>query len=481
MRSSQVVGAMCVWVLLVVACVYADPVEQGALTQRERNLARVRAIDGEQMKTYGGKGNFLLSPGLLADKTGRVVRVAAESLRLSAGSPVEFPLITANSGKDYEAHSVSFASAMDIHNALKFIGLTPGHGVDGANLQFWPRGDRVAVTFHYQDPASTNWIHVPAGRLTLDTRTGKSLPENGFVFTGSEWFEATEPTTTKVYSADAFTPNCIVSHYNERTTVLDVPRRDSQNAVYSYQVPNPEFLLPSNQLIEVMFEPYFKDRLPHISDFTLNVVPGTSTGMADLAYSLMDQAGQPVNTNLSFSGFLAALERFSGADQDVYVTFRPDDALPMVDLQKAARLLDTLDTERGIRVEAPPKGHPYFRTFLPNEKHRKREDRPSVASELLLEAGGGGITGTLVLVGMDWKGDDSAPTFSETRIPISRADQLIPAMTSKEDAPAVILIFVPPAMKYGAFREFIAPLLQRKTILYVFVQKPSIDSQSPRL
>jgi hypothetical protein len=236
-------------------------------------------------------------------------------------------------------------------------------------------------------------------------------------------------------------------------------------------VPNPEFLLPSNQLIEVTFEPYFKDSLPHSSDFTLKVAPGVVTGMVDLAYALMDKEGRSVNTNLSFNGFLAGLTRFSGADQDVYVTFKPDDALSMEALQKAAHLLDTLDTERGIRVEAPPKGHPYFRTFLPNEKHRKREDRPSVASELLLEAGGGGITGTLVLVSMEWKGDDSAPTFNETRIPVSSAEQLIPALTSKEDVPAVILIFVPPAMKYGEFREFITPLIQRKTILYVFINR----------
>jgi len=472
MDDMRYFAVICIISSLSVSTVQAEVTVPAEPNVRERNLASVRTLDAERMKKYSGQENFMIRPGLLADKAGQVIRVAAESLRLSEGSPVEFPLITANSGKDYEAHAVSFASALDIHNALVFIGLKPGHGVDAGTLQFWPRGDRVAVTFHYQDPTGTNRLHVPAGRLTLDTRTKKSLPENGFVFTGSEWVEVTEPTTTKVYSADAFTPNCIISHYNEGTTVLDVPRRDTQSAVYSYQVPNPVFLLPSNQLIEVTFEPYYKDSLPHAFDFMLVVAPGSSSNADDLVYTLQDKAGCPVNTNFTFSGLLGCLERFSGTDQEAFVTFRPDDALSIATLQKVARLMDKLDTERGIRVEAPLKGHPYFRAFLPNEQHRKREERPSVAAELFLENAGGSTTGTLVLVSMEWQGQDTVPTFSETRVPLPSAEKLIPALTAKEDVPAVILIFVKPSMKYGAFREFIATLLQRKTILYVFIQKP---------
>jgi len=61
------------------------------------------------------------------------------------------------------------------------------------------------------------------------------------------------------------------------------------------------------------------------------------------------------------------------------------------------------------------------------------------------------VTGTLVLVSVEWKGDDTTPTFSETRISVPGSDKLIPALTSKEDPPAVILVFVPPSMKYGHF------------------------------
>ncbi len=469
-RASVV--SICAFSAFAAACVLAAaPDTPGELTSKEKNLAQVRSLDRERIKAYSGQENFRVRPGLVADKTGRVVRVTAESIKLPGGSPVEFPLITANSGKDYEAHALSFASALDVHDALEFIGLTPGHGVDSERLQFWPKGDRVAITFHYREPGSTNEIHVPAARLTLDSRTGKSLPENGFVFTGSEWIDVTEPATSKVYAADAFTPNCIVAYYNESTTVLDVPRRASQNSVYSCQVPNPAFLLPSNQLIEVTLEPYFKDNRPHEFNCVLTVAPGAaSTHSTELVYSLQDQAGQPVNTNRTLNGFLASLEWLSVEEQVPFVTFMPDDHLSLASVVKVARLLDGLDTERGIRVEAPPNGHPYFRTFLPNEPFRKREDRPSAASELYLGTGSGGTTGMVVLLDMEWKGDDSVPTFSETRISVPRADQLISALTSKAEVPAVVLVFAPASMEYGVLRGFIAPLLQRKTILYVFTE-----------
>ncbi|MEI6564281.1 MAG: YdjY domain-containing protein [bacterium] len=460
--------AILVSLLLSCFCPGARAEESPSPSPRDINLASVHAADCDRIRDYQGQANFMVRPGLLADKAGRVVRIAAESCIIPPGNPVEFPLVTLGSGKDYEALAVSFASAQDIHDALVFIGLTPGHGVDAETLRFWPRGDRVAMTFHGTVTGSSLTNAIPTGRLVIDTRTGKSLPENGFVFIGSEWVNATGSDTGKVYSADAFSPGAIVSLYNERASVLDVPRRASQSEVYSYQVPNPAYPLPTNALIEITFEPYFKDSRPHSSEFTLLVAPVSSSNATDLAYTLQDRQGNSANTNRTLAGLLATLDRFSGADQEAFVTFLPDEATTIASLQKLARLLDSLDTEHGIRVEAPPAGHPYFRAFLPNEKHRKRENRPTQAAELFLETTTGITTGTLVLVDSEWQGDDSTPTFHETRLPIPTPDKLVPALTSKEEAPAVVLIFVPASLKYGALRQFIAPLLQRKTILYVF-------------
>ena len=414
------------------------------------------------------QSNLFVRPGLIADRTGRIVRITATTTSLKANDPVEFPLITRESGKDYEALAISHASAYDIHESLRFIGLEPGRGVDPGQLRFWPKGDRVKMVFHVADTRSPTGpiLHLRVEHLIQDTRTGKPLPETGLVFTGSEWISAGDPPTGRVYAADAFGPGSIASVYNEGYSVLDVPRTAPKDKVYAFQIPNPDHVLPTNQLVEITLEPFYRDTLPHRFDLSL-LVTGDGT---NLAYTLLDSQNHALNTNRSQNGVLAALSRYSTADQDAFVTLTPDDATALRDVQALAHFMDSLDNERGIRVEPPPPGHPYFKAFLPNEKFRKREDRFDKVAELRLGTGEGVTTGELVLVESEWKGDDSTPVFHETRIPIPSPAAMEPALKPREDAPTVLLIFAPARLRYGTLRDFIAPALRQKMILYVFAE-----------
>jgi hypothetical protein len=425
------------------------------------------------LRQFATSPDFLVKPGLLADRSNRIVRVEAESFRLSAGSPVEFPLITLGSGKDYEALAVSFASALDIREALMFIGLNPGQGVDASALRFWPRGDRVKLTFHYSESSASNTVprQVPAERLILDTRNSKTLPESGFTFTGSEWLPALEPATGKVYAADAFSPGAIASVYNDSSTVLDIPRRASQSEVYTYQVPNPSLMLPSNQLIEVTFEPYYRDALPHVLDLSLRLAPaGVSTTGAETAFMLMDSQKAALNTNCSFNGFLSALEALTGKDRELHVTLLPDETLPLAALQKSAQLIAKLDCEQGIRIAPPPAGHPYYRAFLPDERFRLREKRMAEASEILLRPASGTTTGEVVWIAMEWKDGSDTPVFHETRVPLASPAALAAALAARDEPPRVMLVFTPGTTAYGAIRGYLEPLLRQNMILYVFAE-----------
>ena len=433
-------------------------------TLRELHIAQAKQQDSSRLQHCGSSSNFWLRPGLLADKTGRVVRVSAESLAITPGDPLEFPLITAGSGKDYEALALSFASALDIHEALQFIGLKPGRGVDASKLQFWPKGDRVKVTFHYADPSvPATTRHATAERLALDTRTQKPLPETGFVFTGSEWMPAMEPATGKVYAADAFSPGSIISIYNDSFSVLDVPRQAAQHEVYSFQVPNPDCRLPANQLIEVTLEPFYKDGLPHSAELMLAVAPAPAP--TNMVFTLREN-GRILVANKTLSGLLATFDTASQGGRDLFVTLSPAPDLPLAPLRAFAQFLSTVDNERGIHVEPPPEGHPYFRAFLPNEKFRKREDRPDRAAELHLTAA---TTGTLIWVDSEWKDDDTAPLFHETRVPVSSPGKLEAALAAEKDPPSVMLVFAPEGMPYGTLCGFMAPILKRNMILYVFL------------
>ncbi len=414
------------------------------------------------------QSNLFVRPGLIADRTGQIVRIAAMTTSLKANNPVEFPLITRESGKDYEALAVSQASALDIHESLRFIGLEPGRGVDPSQLRFWPKGDRVKMVFHVADTRSPTGPILPlrVEHLIQDTRTGKTLPETGFVFTGSEWISAGVSPTGKVYAADAFGPGSIASVYNEGYSVLDVPRIAPKHEVYTFLVPNPDHVFPTNQLVEITLEPFYRDTLPHRFDLSL-LVTGDGT---NLTYTLLDSQNHALNTNRSQNGVLAALSRYSTADREAFVTLTPDDAIALRDVQALAHLMDSLDNERGIRVEPPPPGHPYFRAFLPHEKFRKREERFDMVAELHLGTREGVTTGELILVESEWKGDDSAPVYHETRIPIPAPAALEPALKTREEAPTVLLIFAPAKLRYGTLRDFIVPALRQKMILYVFAE-----------
>ena len=215
---------------------------------RETNKRLVMAWNARDLALARTNQDLFVRPGLVADRAARSVRVYGESVRLNPGDPVEFALIAETSGKDYEAQAVSFALPSAVHEALEFIGLKPGAPVDATALRFWPRGERVKVTI---EVLATNGAATALGRAestVVDTRTGKPLPEAGFVFCGSRWTTATEDagsSTDRVYAADVFSPNSIISVYNERNSVLDVPRRAAQGEVYTFQVPNPERRLPA--------------------------------------------------------------------------------------------------------------------------------------------------------------------------------------------------------------------------------------------
>ncbi len=409
----------------------------------------------------------MIRKGLLADRAARTVRIWAESISNETKNPLEFLMITPGSGKNYEATSTSFASAYDTHCALEFIGLRAGHGVSQEALQFWPKGDRVKVTVHIPASSTNQACSVDAEKLVLNTRSGQPLPESGFVFIGSSRIPDPAVPTNILYAADAFSPGTIISLYNENSAVLDVPRRAAQSEVYSTQFPNPACPLPQGALIEFLLEPYYRDTLCHLTDYTLKILPGTAT---NTDYALIDAKGNTLNKNRSLNGILATLEALSNPEQELFVTICPNDGIQIGTLPRLAQLLVALDTEKGIRIEAPPKGHPYYKAFAPNPAHRRREGRPVLTSELhLYPTTANSATGEVIFLESTWQGDNAPLGFKETRIPLATPADLTTTLASHPNAPAIIMIFATNTLSYGTLRTYTEPLLKRAMILYVFL------------
>ncbi len=447
------------------------------LSPREANAAHADELYARDKEKYATNTSILVRRGLVADSIRKSIVVYAESIRLGAGSPAEFPMVAETSGKEYEALAVSFAKPSAIHEALVFIGVTPGMGTDSARQRFWPKGERIKITFHY-----TDWINgkakaraVPAEQLVIDTRTGKALPETGFVFTGSSWIPAPDSLQTgQVYAADVFSPNSIVSVYNESGTVLDVPRRVSQHEVYSFQVPNPDKNLPAAQFIQVIMEPERTDGRLRVCDLTLKIVPRTGVSPIPAAAFeyVLHEPGLPSSSHTTFKDLENVFAGIATSGRDPFVSLQPDDNLSLVSLRTAASLIDSLENNGQVRIEPPPPGHLYYRAFLPDERHRERSGRPVQPWELYLCQNHGVVTGELVRLDEEWKGEDRQPIYHERRFAVASAEALAAAL-QQPDAPSVVLIFAPPDLPYGHLRRFIAPVVEKNMIAYIFLPVPA--------
>jgi hypothetical protein len=439
---------------------------------RQRHLSRVQACLAEDRQRYGGDTNMLVRPGLLADRTSQWVRIYAETVGVNPfiTPQVEFPLIAEGSGKDYEALAVAFAQPSDIHAALVFIGVPPGRAVDYAKQQFWPKGERVLMTFEWQGTNAAAQSR-RAEDLVLDTRTGKPLPPLGFVFVGSRWVAPPDNPTQKAYAADIFEPMAIASVYNEADTVLDVPRRAGKSDMYNDQVRNPDAALPKAELIRVRLEPERKDHQRRVLDLGLRIASvstNPAAALKDLQFVLTDAEGQARQTGHDVKSMLAAFERCTAAGRDLFVALRPDAALTLAALREAYLFMASLENDNGIRVEPPPPGQPYYKAFLPNESFRERANRPVQPLELYLAEHHGAVTGQLQQV--EETGDENATNaaYKVTRFDVPTPNALAGLLRERK-YPSVVLVFAPPTLTYGALLPFTEKAQATHPTVYVFL------------
>lgn len=384
---------------------------------------QIEALDKENLAVHKANADMLALPGLLADRKAGRVTVYAMATKLNKGELFEFYLIPQNGGKDYESIAITPAKPSDVHKALEFIGMKRGQPQDTDQARFWPKGERVVMTFSAE---SAGLKPTRAEQFGIDRQTGKTLPELGFVFVGS----VTAPDGT--YLADVKDPNSIVSAYNEPTTVLDVPRSLSQGAFYGRQVANPDRdLLPSNAVIQVVLEPEYKDGRKRVAELTLTIQPatgGATTDVKELEFTVTDTAGAVLNKDTSLQAAMELLASIPAKGQDPFVTLDFGRRLPLGTMKDLATMLAAIDTDSRIRIEPPKEGQLFYRAFAPNEEWRDRTTRLAQPWELHLGLHDGTLTGQLVQIEQVWQDDKDRPDFKVTEHPVASADALRTAL-----------------------------------------------------
>ncbi len=454
------------------------PPEGAAVTARHQaNLSFVLREHERNLLSFRDRSDMLVRPGLVASRAERRIRLTAEATALSPADPVEFFLIADGSGHGYEAAALAFVKPSDLHEALEFIGVPAGQPASTRALRLWPKGERVLVTFEWDMPVGDPGAkpirqQVRAERLIVSRDFDGPLPETGLVFVGSTRTPNPGSPSGTVYAADAFEPNSIAATYNESTTVLDVPRQAEKGAVYGGQTMNPDFRFERGQRIDVRIEPEYPAGRRRVLDLDLTAAAPTgasAAALADLRFELREAGTTNGLADARAPDVLAFFGRATDSGRDPFVTVRPGPALALRAVADLCRMLAAAEGERGIRVEPPPAGHPYFRTFLPPEKFRERGNRPIQPWELILEAtSGGGVTGRLNRIEEKWSPNADKPSF-DIRVFDASTPQAVRHVLTGQQGPPIVLVFAPDAMAYGTLVSFLRPILDTHPTVYVFL------------
>jgi hypothetical protein len=430
-----------------------------------------RCAPGADEAPAAGGGERFERPGVTADRAARQVRVEAACTGLKPGMRErEFFVIAPNSGRDYEAYAIARAKPSDVHAALEFIGLKPGRPVDDERMMYWPKGERVRVFVDVPpDRARTadGQPVPPRFRLEeaiLDTRTGKPLPADGFVFVGSYWKEGGE--SGREYAADVEDPSALAAAFNLPNVVLDIPRMGGKSELYPYQVLNPERDLPADTPLTLVLEP---DPAPGGGPRALDLVARAAPDGEGLRVRIVDASGATIADAGSTDEAAAYLDGRRREGRDVFLAVEPADDLALPALERLARWVDDLSLNRDVRIEPPPDGHLYHRAFAPNPDFRARETRPAQPCELhLRRAAGGGIEGRLLRIDRVSDPEAGTATFTETAHPASTPEEARDNLLAHGPRLPVLLVFADAATTYGELRAFLRPIRTTHSVVYVF-------------
>ena len=418
----------------------------------------------------GGNSDIMVRPGLQADRDARSVTLLAKSTGLiPSGNPPEFILVAPNSGHDYESIAVSQARAGDLHDALVFIGMPEGRACDPAALRFWPKGERVVVTFRWTAADGSTTREAKAEQLLRDNRLSGPSPNSDWVFVSERRAGEAGHTNRMACAADALEPNSIISTYNEPATVLDVPRKAQQGTEYGHILLNPENLIPANAAIEVRIRPEDTNGVRRVVDMDLNIRPGTGKDSAPV-FDLRD--GKALNLKgATINEALRVFSDLNDAGKDPFVAISFDAALTAEQVRSVSGVISAIETEKGIRAEPPPADQLFYRAFLPEEKNRDRQQRLAQPWEVRFEHDGNGVKTTLIQIKESWPEQGIKPDLTVETVPTPKPEDLKRALAERGPGMPVILAFVPGDLRYGEIMRFLGPLLPEYGTVFVFVEK----------
>jgi hypothetical protein len=434
------------------------------------NKAIVARYTEQAQKERGDRPDILVRPGLIADRTARTVVMYAQATGLGGkGDPPEFFIVSEKSGHDYEALSIAFCRPGDLHRAMEFIGMAPGHPVRHDRFQFWPKGERAFFTFRALTGDTPAADPIPMEELFLARAGGPTLERSGLVFTGSLTLPDPADPQRTVYAADAFDPRAIAAAYNEPTAVFDVPRQAPQAEVYGRIGVNPVHLFAPLALLEIVIKPELEKGRQRV--WELDMLVATAADGPQVVVTVKDAQGAVLHERAAFEQVLEDAAKQVAAGRDPFVTVRFDPAMRLSAIPPVSALLASVDTGKGLRIEAPPPGQLYYRAFTPDPAFRDRRRHYVHPLELRLLRTNGGLRGELTRVQTVWKDRAAAePQLQTQTYPVADGAALRARLDEIEAGLDVILVFAPLDLTLGDLMRFIEPARSTHPVIHVYAE-----------
>ena len=461
----------------LVAWTSAVAQDESSTVYNERPIHAAKAQEAYRanLEAFNGMDHVLVLPGLVANRQTQRINVYGESTGIQPGTIVEFLLIDAESNKGYEALLWSHAKPSDIDRALQFIGMKPGEPFHPGKSRIWPKGERVFVGVGAMDEED----RMPIERLIFDKATNETLPEIGFVFTGSMMVHRLDSPNKMAYAADVMDPRSVASIFNDSTTVLDVPRRAPKGVVYGRQLVAKECWFKKNELLTVTLEPEYKSGRKRVVPVALTVKVNRAEGVKpSLGFELRGVEGQVLVDREDVPSVLGFFGELNADGRDPFVSVRFDSRLKLSVVRQVCQLLRAIDTERGIRVEPPEAGQLYYEAFLPDRQLLDRDSRVVDPWEVHLKRGeAAGLSAKLVLQASRFVDGKLQVTVDEDQVGSGLelrqhldADDARRKSQQRRPGPRVLLVFASPDITYGELVDFLASAMTTHHVVHVFLE-----------
>jgi hypothetical protein len=437
------------------------------MTAHEKNIPAIEKQYLRDKQQFGKDSDFMVRMGLLASRSNHTVTVYASASGLGAGETIEFYLIGEESSHSYESLLVSFASPVDVREALIFIGMEPGRVVNYENLEFWPKGERVDVSVDSLSESNA-FTDVPISDFLLNYETQKAGLTNGFVFTGSRLIK--DESGEMAPSAELHDPHSIISDYNEYNSIMDIPIRSIKGDAYGDNTVNTNHHLSIGCMLRLKIRPEYTDGTKRVLNLKLNAICGNSatSDLTNISFALVDSDRNTANSYKNVTALVAGLSNLVKQGKDPFVTLKFDHNLSLASCHKLAIIFDMIQAQGNMRIEPPLPGELIYKAFIPEERLRVRENRYIQPLELQLKLHDEKLDATLTKINEFW-GTAAVPVLTPEVYPVVLHGGLTAAIKDTGVKKDIMLIFADSNIRLGQLLDYIKPIRKSHRFIHIYL------------